>query len=75
LDDRALSAARDAIDLVLQGHRPYPAFAIDRRWNLVRLNAALPVLYDGVAPELMTEPINGLRLSLHSAGLGPRLQS
>ncbi|XXS85361.1 hypothetical protein WMF42_20445 [Sorangium sp. So ce176] len=29
LDDPALTAARKAIDLVLAGHEPYPALAID----------------------------------------------
>src|SRR3954467_3906715 len=32
LDDPSLQAARQAIDLVLKGHEPYPALAIDRRW-------------------------------------------
>src|ERR687896_2396612 len=30
LADPALSAARRAVDLVLSGHEPYPALAIDR---------------------------------------------
>src|SRR6185295_6333929 len=30
LDDPALQSARRAIDLVLGGHEPYPALAIDR---------------------------------------------
>jgi transcriptional regulator with XRE-family HTH domain len=73
LEDPALSAAREAIDIVLQGHKPYPAFAIDRRWNIVGSNQALPILYDGVAAELLALPVNGLRLSLHPAGLAPRI--
>src|ERR1700758_5607680 len=42
LDDPDLAAALAAIDQVLEGHRPYPAFAIDRRWNIVASNGALP---------------------------------
>ena len=41
LDDPALAAAREAVDLVLKGHEPYPALAIDRHWSLVAANAAL----------------------------------
>ena len=40
LDDRALSQARRAIELILQGHMPYPALAIDRHWSLITANRA-----------------------------------
>jgi len=73
LEDPALSAARDAIGLLLEGHKPYPAFALDRHWNVVASNAALPVLYEGVAEALLTPPVNGMRLSLHPRGLSPRI--
>jgi transcriptional regulator with XRE-family HTH domain len=43
----ALDAAKSAIDRVLQAHKPYPAFAVDRHWNVVLSNAALPQLYEG----------------------------
>ncbi len=73
LDDPALSAMRGAIDLVLEGHKPYPAFAIDRHWQIVSSNSALPQLYEGVAPHLMARPVNVMRLSLHPDGLAPRV--
>jgi transcriptional regulator with XRE-family HTH domain len=73
LEDPALSAAHDAIALVLEGHKPYPAFAMDRHWQVVASNAALPELYEGVAEELLTPPVNGMRLSLHPRGLAPRI--
>src|SRR5450830_1766940 len=38
LDDPALHAARQAIDLLLKGHEPYPALALDRHWTLVASN-------------------------------------
>jgi transcriptional regulator with XRE-family HTH domain len=44
LDDPALRAARQVIDLVLAGHEPCPALAIDRHWTLVAANQALPLL-------------------------------
>ena len=33
LDDPALVAAREAIDLILKGHEPFPALAVDRHWT------------------------------------------
>src|SRR5258707_11958075 len=40
LQDPALQQARKAVDLVLKGHEPYPALAVDRHWNLIAHNAA-----------------------------------
>lgn len=73
LDDPSVSAARRAIDIVLAGHEPYPAVALDRHWNLVAHNRALAALLEGCAPELLTAPINMGRLSLHPAGIAPRI--
>jgi len=73
LDDPALASARKAVDLVLKGHEPFPALAVDRHWNLVAHNALVPLLMAGVAPELVKPPINVLRLSLHPEGLAPRI--
>jgi transcriptional regulator with XRE-family HTH domain len=44
LSDPALAAARSAIDVVLAAQKPYPAFALDRHWNVVASNSALPAL-------------------------------
>lgn len=73
LDDPALQAARRAMDLVLAGHEPYPALAIDRHWNLVASNKALPPFLRGVDASLLTPPVNVLRLSLHPEGVAPRI--
>ena len=73
LDDPALAAARRAVDLVLKGHEPFPALAVDRHWNLVAHNALVPMLMTGAAPHLLERPINVLRLSLHPDGLAPRI--
>ena len=73
LDDPALGAARRAIDLVLAGHEPYPALAIDRHWTLVASNKAVPPLLAGVDASLLAPPVNVLRLSLHPKGLAPRI--
>jgi transcriptional regulator with XRE-family HTH domain len=73
LDDPALDAARQAVDLVLKGHEPYPALAIDRHWSLVAANAALMPLIGDVNPALLKPPVNVLRLSLHPGGLASRI--
>jgi hypothetical protein len=73
LDDPALQSARKAVDLVLAGHEPYPALAIDRHWTLIASNNAVPPLLAGVDPSLLRPPVNALRLSLHPAGLAPRI--
>ena len=75
LDDPALATARATIDLLLQGLEPYPALAVDRHWQLVASNQATLRLLGGVAPELLAPPVNVLRLSLHPAGLAPRIRN
>ena len=73
LDHPALRPASDAVRLILERQRPYPAFALDRHWNAVASNGALPELYSEVAPELLAPPMNVVRLSLHPKGLAPRI--
>jgi len=74
LDDPALAAARQAIDLILKGHEPFPALAVDRHWTLVSANAALGPLLAGIEDErLLAPPVNVLRLSLHPDGLAGRI--
>src|SRR5882724_1130840 len=68
-----LEAAKSAIDTVLRAHKPYPAFAVDRHWNVVLSNSALPQLYGGCSADLLRTPVNAMRLILHPAGMGPRI--
>ncbi|HEX7790758.1 MAG TPA: helix-turn-helix transcriptional regulator [Afipia sp.] len=71
LDDPALAAARQAVETVLKAHEPYPALAVDRHWNLVSANAMIVPFLAGVAPSLLTPPLNVMRLSFHPQGLAP----
>jgi len=73
LADPALGPARKAIDLVLTGHEPFPALAVDRHWTLVASNKAVPPLLAGIDATLLQPPVNVLRLSLHPKGLAPRI--
>jgi transcriptional regulator with XRE-family HTH domain len=73
LDDPALAAARQAVELVLKGHEPYPALAMDRHWNLVSYNRTVPLLMQAADPSLLQAPVNVLRLSMHPKGLAPMI--
>lgn len=73
LDHPEMTAARDAVHRVLCGHEPYPAVAVDRRWNLLVANSAAHVLLDGVDPALMRPSINMMRLGVHPKGFAARL--
>ena len=73
LDDPALEQAHKAVRLVIEGHHPYPALAIDRHWTLVASNSVLAPLLAGVAPRLLEPPVNVLRVGLHPQGVAPRV--
>jgi transcriptional regulator with XRE-family HTH domain len=73
LGDPTLQAARRVVDLVLAGHEPFPAIAVDRHWSLVASNRAVSPLLAGIDPSLLEPPVNVLRLGLHPRGLAPRI--
>jgi transcriptional regulator with XRE-family HTH domain len=73
LDEPELENVRAALRQVLAGHEPNPAVIVDRWWDLLESNAAIAMLVDGCAPELLEPPVNVLRLSLHPDGMAPRI--
>lgn len=74
LDDPALAPARAAVEMILKGHEPYPALAVDRRWTLISANAPLMALMALVTDsKLLEPPINVLRLSMAPGGLAPHI--
>ena len=73
LDEPAMGPVRQALELVLAGHEPYPALAVDRHWGMVAANRAVPLLLEGVAAHLLEPPVNVLRLGLHPDGLAGRI--
>jgi transcriptional regulator with XRE-family HTH domain len=73
LEDPALDGARKVIDLLLRGHEPYPAIAVDRHWTMISANRSVPLLVAGIDPSLLEAPVNVLRLTLHPAGLASRI--
>jgi len=70
-----LAVVNRALDYMLAQHEPFPAFVVDRRWNLLRANrgaARLTEFLTGPAPaEPAAEPVN-LAIALMSPdGLRP----
>lgn len=73
LDAEELGPVRDSLRLLLTAHEPCPAVVLDRRWNLVLGNRAVPLFLAGVAPHLLEPPVNVLRLALHPDGMAARI--
>jgi hypothetical protein len=73
LEAEPMVPVRRALDALLRSHEPYPAIVVDRKWDLVVSNRSVMVLIDGVDAELLTPPINAMRISLHPKGLAPRV--
>ena len=75
LEDPELAPVREALDLILEGHDPYPAIAVDRAWNIVAANRAVVSLTESVDvdPALLEPPVNAVRASLHPRGLAPMI--
>lgn len=74
LADPSLSQALSAVKLVLKGHEPCPAFAVDSRWNMVAANDTVaPFLAAVEDTALLEPPVNVLRLCLHPNGLASKI--
>ena len=72
LEDPELAPVREALDLILERHEPYPAIVVDRSWNLIAANAPVVALVEAVEVDapLLEPPINVLRVVFHPDGLG-----
>jgi hypothetical protein len=74
LSDPSMESARAAIELVLKGHEPNPALAIDRYWRLVMANSVVGPMLGLVSDKsLLAGEVNVLRVSLHPGGLAPHI--
>jgi transcriptional regulator with XRE-family HTH domain len=73
LAEPELAAVRHALTRVLRGHEPYPAVVVNRWWELVDANAGIALFTRHVDSQLLTPPVNVLRLSLHPDGMAPRI--
>jgi len=70
-----LAVVDSALDYMLTQHEPYPAFVIDRRWNLLRANRGalnLTKFLTGATPKAaQSEPVNLAVALLAPDGLRP----
>jgi transcriptional regulator with XRE-family HTH domain len=73
LDADGLRAVREALEVVLKGHEPYPAMIVNRSGELLATNAACDIFFEDVAPQLLEPPVNARRVALHPAGMAPRV--
>lgn len=73
LDTPQMEPVRTAMRQILVGHEPHPALAVDMHWNMVDANASAGLFLADIPAELLTPPVNALRLSLHPEGLAPRI--
>ena len=73
LEDAELAPVREALNLILTGHEPYPAVVVDRYWNVVAGNSAMGALSAWVDPALLAPPVNAMRVGLHARGLAPSI--
>ena len=71
--DSSFDSIRAIVEAALDHQRPFPAYVIDRYWNVVASNGALPELLEGVSPTLLRPPVNIARVVLHPEGFGERL--
>src|SRR5262245_54602819 len=72
-DDPSFDSIREIIDVTLERQKPFPAYVINRYWNVVVSNRAVPELFEGVAPELHGPPLNVIRMLLHPRRLALRI--
>lgn len=78
LDDHTMAAFREALQLALAHHEPYPALVLDGRWNLVMANQAAQRFFGlfvdmsaAFADPGAPREFQVVRLCLDEAGLKP----
>ncbi|MFE1439548.1 helix-turn-helix domain-containing protein [Streptomyces sp. NPDC058739] len=75
LDDPALRSLREGMERLIQGYEPYPALVVDAMYDVVAANRGILMLMDGLPEELLAQPLNAMRLTLHPRGLAPRIRN
>ena len=74
LDDAAMKPVRHALGRILASHEPYPAFLVDRWWNIRATNRGAGLLTTAVGGRALEPVPNLMRILLHPAGLVARLR-
>ncbi|MFH8407459.1 helix-turn-helix domain-containing protein [Streptomyces sp. NPDC018019] len=75
LDDPAMDALRTGMERLLTGYEPFPALVVDGTYHVVAANRGIRALLAGVGGELLEPPLNAMRITLHPAGLAPRIRN
>ena len=73
LSAESMRDVRRSLQALVDAHQPCPAMAVDPGWNLVLANDVAFALVAGVPDELLTEPINVMRLLFHPDGVRNRI--
>ena len=75
LAEPALDQVRGVLEHILAAHDPFPAYVVDRRWDLIMTNqSAMALTALAVEPDLAADlGGNVARLSLHPNGLRRRI--
>jgi len=73
LSAESMRDMRRSLQALVDAHQPCPALAADHVWNLVLANDAALAFVDGMPDELLTDPINIIRLAMHPQGLRDRI--
>lgn len=78
LDDANLAQARQALEVMLKHHEPYPCLVVDRNWNMLMSNEANLKLFSKFIDPINVWPKiddpgdqNLVRLVMHPNGLKP----
>ena len=74
LDADELKQARQAVDLLLHHHEPFPAALVDRNWNFIEGNNGVVTLFSLFLPadaweRVGSNPPNVIQMTLHPEGL------
>jgi transcriptional regulator with XRE-family HTH domain len=69
LEDPELAPVREALELILTRHEPYPAIVVDGHWNIVAANAAMLALAEWLDPALLEPPNTVQRVVIRLAPL------
>ena len=69
LDDPDMAEIRRAIEAMLAAHNPFPAYVVNRRWDLLLANDAALALVASLPPKAQALSANIARLVLHPDGL------
>jgi transcriptional regulator with XRE-family HTH domain len=73
LSAESMRGVRQSLQALVDAHQPCPALVVDHAWNLVLANDAAFVMAGDMPDDLMSDPINIIRLLMHPDGLRSRM--